>query len=95
MRALRTLLSIAVLSAALAGCGGYYGYGYRNSGYNSYYNGGYNGYGYDSYYNGDRYNAYGYNNNANWGQPYPYRYGNAYNGNYAGGRVICWNCGWQ
>ena len=87
MRALRTLLSIAVLNAALAGCGGYYGYGHRNSGYN--------GYGYNSYYNGDRYNAYGYNNNANWGQPYSYRYGNAYNGNYAGSRGICWSCGWQ
>jgi len=36
MRALRTVLSIAVLSAALAGCGGYYGYGQRNSGYNGY-----------------------------------------------------------
>ena len=85
MRYLCTILSIAVLSAALAGCGGYYGYGHRN------------GYGYNGY-NSYGSNSYGYNNNANWGQPDSYSRGNSYNayGNYSGGRgSTCWNCGWQ
>ena len=81
MRYARIMLSVALFSATLAGCTGYYGYGNQNRGY----------YGNPGYYGNSGYYGY-YNNDANWNQPRRYYYGQGYY--YPNWYRTCWNCGY-